>query len=285
MYLKRKADAYLNAWKSDPNRSPLIIKGPRQVGKTETIDYFAAHNYRSVVEINFVEEPKYRAITADGYGADTIVRNISLIDPAKKFIPGDTLIFFDEIQAHPDIVTALKFFKIDGKYDVICSGSMLGISYKQIESNSVGYKTDYEMRSLDFEEFLWARGYDEAVIESMFTHLCDATPFSEVEMNVFSTAFMDYCVLGGMPAVVASHIRTGTFEEHCNCSASLFWTTRRISANTRKDSIRHEFSTCSTIFPCNSPRKTRSSKSARLPAERVSKTIEDAWNGLKPREW
>ena len=63
MYLKRKADAYLNAWKSDPNRSPLIIKGPRQVGKTETIDYFAAHNYRSVVEINFVEEPKYRAIT------------------------------------------------------------------------------------------------------------------------------------------------------------------------------------------------------------------------------
>lgn len=81
---------------------------------------------------------------------------------------------------------------------------MLGISYKQIESNSVGYKTDYEMRSLDFEEFLWARGYDEAVIESMFTHLCDATPFSEVEMNVFSTAFMDYCVLGRMPAVVAS---------------------------------------------------------------------------------
>ena len=194
MYLKRKADAYLNAWKSDPNRSPLIIKGPRQVGKTETIDYFAAHNYRSVVEINFVEEPKYRAITADGYGANTIVRNISLIDPAKKFIPGDTLIFFDEIQAHPDIATALKFFKIDGKYDVICSGSMLGISYKQIESNSVGYKTDYEMRSLDFEEFLWARGYDEAVIESMFTHLCDATPFSEVEMNVFSTAFMDYCL-------------------------------------------------------------------------------------------
>ncbi len=88
----------------------------------------------------------------------------------------------------------------------------MGISYKQIESNSVGYKTDYEMRSLDFEDFLWARGYDEAVIESMFTHLCDATPFSEVEMNVFSTAFMDYCVLGGMPAVVASHIRTGTFE-------------------------------------------------------------------------
>ena len=198
MYLKRKADAYLNAWKSDPNRSPLIIKGPRQVGKTETIDYFAAHNYRSVVEINFVEEPKYRAITADGYGANTIVRNISLIDPAKKFIPGDTLIFFDEIQAHPDIATAL----------------MLGISYKQIESNSVGYKTDYEMRSLDFEEFLWARGYDEAVIESMFTHLCDATPFSEVEMNVFSTAFMDYCVLGGMPAVVFNHIPVQLAKEN-----------------------------------------------------------------------
>ena len=95
MYLKRKADAYLNAWKSDPNRSPLIIKGPRQVGKTETIDYFAAHNYRSVVEINFVEEPKYRAITADGYGADLslihIYTAVSLGDhprfPAARRVP------------------------------------------------------------------------------------------------------------------------------------------------------------------------------------------------------
>ena len=211
-YLRRKADGFLEAWRTDPNRNPLVIKGPRQVGKTETIRRFASRTYDNVIEINFVEEPKYRSITADGYGADQIARNISLIDPSKRFVPGDTLIFFDEIQAFPDIATSLKFFRIDGKYDVICSGSMLGISYRQIESNSVGYKTDYEMYSMDFEEFLWARGYDDGVVDGMLEHLAQSRPFSETEMTVYSGAFMDYCILGGMPAVVALYIGTGLFS-------------------------------------------------------------------------
>ncbi|KFI99093.1 ATP-binding protein [Bifidobacterium stellenboschense] len=211
-YLKRHADDFLGAWKSDPHRLPLIVKGPRQVGKTETIRRFARAHYANVVEINFVEEPKYRAITADGYGADAVVRSISLIDPSKRFLPGETLLFFDEIQAHPDIATTLKFFAIDGRFDVICSGSMLGIGYRRIESNSVGYKTDYEMYSMDFEEYLWARGYGEDTADGMLAHLCEARPFSQVEMSTFSSLFLDYCVLGGMPAVVASSIRTGTFE-------------------------------------------------------------------------
>ncbi|KAB5607416.1 ATP-binding protein [Bifidobacterium jacchi] len=211
-YLKRKADARLDEWKADPGRKPLIIKGPRQVGKTETIRRFAAQHYESVVEINFVEEPQYRTITSDGYGADAIVRNISLIDPSKRFPAGKTLLFFDEMQEFPDIATALKFFKIDGRFDVICSGSMLGIGYTRIESNSVGYKTDYEMRSLDFEEFLWARGYGDDVIDDMLGHLITARPFSAAQMDVFSSLFLDYCTLGGMPEVVASYIEKGTFE-------------------------------------------------------------------------
>ena len=118
----------------NPTRiAPANHQGPSSSRQDRDYRLLLPHNYRSVVEINFVEEPKYRAITADGYGAGYHRPQYFLIDPAKKFIPGDTLIFFDEIQAHPDIVTALKFFKIDGKYDVICSGSMLGISYKQIE--------------------------------------------------------------------------------------------------------------------------------------------------------
>lgn len=215
-YLKRSADVFLESWKSNPHRLPLIIKGPRQVGKTETIRNFARRHYASTVEINFVEEPKYRAITTDGYGADAVIRAISLIDPSKRFIPGKTLLFFDEIQAHPDIATALKFLAIDGRYDVICSGSMLGIGYRQIESNSVGYKTDYEMYSMDFEEYLWARGYDgtgeSGIAESMLDHLRKVQTFSQVEMSTYSSLFLDYCILGGMPAVVASSIRTGTFE-------------------------------------------------------------------------
>ena len=131
---------------------------------------------------------------------------------SKRFIEGETLIFFDELQEFPEIATALKFFKIDGRFDVICSGSMLGINYRKIESNSVGYKTDYEMFSLDFEEFLWAKGYDESFVEDMLEHMRNLTPFNEVQMSVCSSLFLDYCILGGMPAVVREFIVKGTFE-------------------------------------------------------------------------
>ena len=134
------------------------------------------------------------------------------MDPSKRFVEGETLIFFDELQEFPEIATALKFFKIDGRFDVICSGSMLGINYRKIESNSVGYKSDYEMFSLDFEEFLWAKGYDDAFIEDMLEHMRNLTPFNEVQMSVCSSLFLDYCILGGMPAVVREFIVKGTFE-------------------------------------------------------------------------
>ncbi|MBP0962022.1 MAG: ATP-binding protein [Oscillospiraceae bacterium] len=212
MYLKRKIDHILENWKKDSKRMPLIVKGSRQVGKTASIRHFAKNNYDSVIEINFVEEPKYEIITTDGYRTEDIVKNISLIDPSKKFIAGKTLIFFDEIQKFPDIATSLKFFREDGRYDVICSGSMLGINYRSIESNSVGYKKDIIMRSMDFEEFLWAKGYDEKFSSNMFEHMVKQTPFSETELSVLHSLFLDYSVLGGMPAVVSSFIEKNTFE-------------------------------------------------------------------------
>ena len=211
MYLKRKADDFLAQWKSDPDRKPLIIRGPRQVGKTETIRKFAAENYENVIEINFVEQPKYKVITGESYEPGEIIKSISLLDNSKRFVPGKTLLFFDEIQDFPEIATSLKFFCMDGRFDVICSGSMLGINYNRIESNSVGYKTDYTMYSLDFEEFLLAKGYDNAAGE-ILAHMTSRKPFSEVEMKVYSSLFMDYCILGGMPAVIRQYIEKGTFE-------------------------------------------------------------------------
>ena len=212
MYLKRKIDSFLKAWKDDADHKPRIVRGSRQVGKTESINHFAKQNYESVIEINFVRDEKYKGIIADGYEASSIIKNISLIDPTKKFLPGKTLLFFDEITDFPEIATSLKFFHQDGRFDVICSGSMLGISYKRIEGNSVGYKTDYRMHSMDFEEFLWARGYDAAVSDGLLSHMLDGRPFNELEMKVFHGMFLDFCVLGGMPAVVAEFIRNGTFE-------------------------------------------------------------------------
>ena len=213
IYLKRKIDDFLLKWKADNDRKPLIVKGCRQIGKTESIRHFAkVAGYDSFIEINFVKDEKYKKIIVDGYTASAIIKNISLLDPSKRFIDGKTLIFFDEITEFPDIATSLKFFKEDGRFDVICSGSMLGVNYKKIESNSVGYKTDYEMYSLDFEEFLWAKGYKEDVIEDMLLHMKTFTPFNELEMSVYHGIFLDYVVLGGMPAVVKDYIQKGTFE-------------------------------------------------------------------------
>ena len=210
-YIKRKADCFLAEWKSNPQRLPLIIKGARQIGKTETILNFTSQNYENVIYINFVVDEKYKVIIKDGYAAQSIVKNITLIDPSAKFVPHKTVIVFDELQEFPEIATSLKFFQIDGQYDVICSGSLLGISYSRIQSNSVGYKTDYEMSSLDFEEFLWAKGYDNAA-EEMLLKMKNAAPFSELELKVYSDLFRDFCITGGMPAIVSSYLQKGTFE-------------------------------------------------------------------------
>ena len=212
MYYRRKIDDYLKAWKVDPAHKPLIVKGARQIGKTESITHFAKENYENVVYINFALEKKFMQILADGYDVESVIRNISLVDPSIKFVKGKTILLFDEIQENPDVATTLKSFRTDGNYDVICSGSMLGINYNRIQSNSVGNKTDYEMYSMDFEEFLWAKGYSQEQIDSILTHMIDIKPFNENELAVFKKLFLDYCVLGGMPDVIKLYIETGTFS-------------------------------------------------------------------------
>ena len=212
MYFRRKIDDFLIQWKQDPSHKPLIVKGARQIGKTESILHFANEQYSSVVYINFVLDKKFRMIVSDGYDVDTVIKNISLANPAIRFVAGETIIIFDEIQEYPDVATTLKAFRQDGRFDVICSGSMLGINYKKIHSNSVGNKTDYEMFSMDFEEFLWAKGYGEEQIDSIRKHMIDLKPFSETELNIYKSLFLDYCVLGGMPEVVRGYVETGTFS-------------------------------------------------------------------------
>lgn len=210
--LKRKVDAYLTNWKSNPDRKPLIIKGARQIGKTRSVEWFASQNYKSVIQINFVEQTKYRSIFNDGFEVDSILKNISLLNPEFKFIPGETIFFFDELQACPNCATSLKFFKLDGRFDVICSGSLMGISYKEIESNSVGYKEDYEMYSMDFEEFLWAKGYSDDFVEGLYSHMIELRPFSELQIDTLMELFRDYVIIGGMPEVVATYIRNKNFS-------------------------------------------------------------------------
>ena len=214
LFLHRKIDDYLIEWKKNKDRLPLIIRGARQVGKTSSIEHFAAA-YRCFVEINFIAEPQYKNIFANGYSPDSVIKEITLINPDLQFVPNETLIFFDEMQACPDCATSLKFFKLDGRYDVICSGSMLGINYNEVTSVSVGFKEDIEMHSLDFEEFLWAKGYSRDQVEDIFRHMKNSEPFSRNEYDVWLENFREYMTLGGMPAVVRM------FAEQKNYSGTL----------------------------------------------------------------
>ena len=201
-YLRRKIDSYLDEWFTNKNRKPLIIKGARQIGKTKSIEEFAKRNNLSLVEINFVLNPEYQDIFDNGYEVDKIIQNITFKNPNIDIIPGKTLIFFDEIQRCINAATSLKSFKLDGRFAVICSGSLMGLSYKEIESVSTGHKIDYSMYSMDFEEFLWALGYKDEQIESLYECMKNLTPLSKVQYDVFLEKFHEYMILGGMPEIV-----------------------------------------------------------------------------------
>lgn len=209
--IKRKIEFYLADWKTDKNHLPLIIRGARQVGKTYSIRKFG-QTYKSFIEINFVDNPEFKDIFKFGYSTSEVIKQITFRNPNFKFLPGETLIFFDELQEYPDCSTSLKFFAEDGRFDVICSGSMMGLNYKRISSNSVGYKIDYEMHSLDFEEYLWTKGYDEDFSEELYSYLKNQIPFSDGQFQKMSEYFLEYAVIGGMPAVVKRFLIDGTYS-------------------------------------------------------------------------
>lgn len=214
--LKRKIDQYLIEWKKDKYKMPLIVKGARQIGKTDAIENFVKNNYKSIVEINFALQKQYHDIFDDGFEVDSILKNISLKNPNFEFIPGETLIFFDELQACINCATSLKSFNQDGRFDVICSGLLIGINYKEIESNSVGNKIDYDMYSMDFEEFLWAKGYKEEQIEDLYKCMLEVKPLSNIQYDVMMSNFKEYMIIGGMPAIVNKFVTqknySGTLE-------------------------------------------------------------------------
>lgn len=210
--LKRKIDNYLIKWKNNSNKLPLIIKGARQIGKTNAIRNFGKNNYKTFVEINFALQPQFKTIFNDGFEVDNIIKNITLKMPELKLNEYNTLIFFDEMQDCVSTATSLKAFREDGRYDVICSGSLMGINYKEIESNSVGNKEDYIMNSLDFEEFLWAKGYTDEHINDLYKCMIELKPLSDIQYNVMMSNFKEYMIVGGMPAIVNQFVTNKNFS-------------------------------------------------------------------------
>ena len=210
--LKRKIDDFLINWKNSSSKLPLIVKGARQIGKTNAIRNFGNNNYKTFIEINFALQPQFKTIFEEGFEVDNIIKNITLKMPELELNEHNTLIFFDEMQDCVSTATSLKAFREDGRYDVICSGSLMGINYKEIESNSVGNKEDYIMKSLDFEEFLWAKGYSNEQIDDLYKHMLDLKPLSNMQYDVMISNFKEYMIVGGMPAIVSQFVQNKNFS-------------------------------------------------------------------------
>ena len=217
--LKRKIDQRLQEWKRSPNRKPLLIKGCRQCGKTYSVLDFAKKNYKHVVYLNFFENPDYCSVFEGSLEIDNITMLLSaLLGSEAVFEPGNTILVLDEIQECPDARTALKFFHLDGRYDVIGTGSLLGVrGYgKEPKSIPVGYETTIDMSPLDFEEFLWANGISEVVIDSLRKNIRGVTPVPAALHKKMRQLLLQYTVVGGMPDVVQTFVDTKRLDEVLN---------------------------------------------------------------------
>ena len=210
--LRRKINETLLAWKRSPDRKPLIVKGCRQCGKTFSVLQFAKENYEHVVYLNFFQDANYRAIFSGSLDVDRLVMTTSaLLGPDAVFEPGKTIVILDEIQECPEARTALKFFKLDGRYDVVGTGSLLGVcGYgREPKSIPVGYETVVDMYPLDFEEFLWANGISEQVIRLLRDSLEKETPVPEAIHHRLRELLLQYVVIGGLPAAVQLFVDSG----------------------------------------------------------------------------
>ena len=208
--LRRKIQDTLLQWKKTPGHKPLVIKGCRQCGKTFSVREFAKKNYKHEVYLNFLQDSSYASIFSGSLEVNHLVMMMSALLPDAVFEAGTTAIILDEIQDCPDARTALKFFHLDGRFDVICTGSLLGVrGYgKEPKSVPVGYETVIDMFPLDFEEFLWANGISEPMISVLKECLKKESPVPEALHNRFRQLLLQYVVVGGMPEAVQLFVDT-----------------------------------------------------------------------------
>ncbi|MBQ0121092.1 MAG: ATP-binding protein [Bacteroidales bacterium] len=207
---KRKITSILKDWKSDPDRNPIIVKGCRQCGKTFSVKDFAYKNYKNVIYMDFHEQQGLRELFADSLTVDYLTMAISAAMPDAVFAPHETCIIFDEIQECPRARTSLKYFKLDGRYDVICTGSLLGVNgyNSSMESIPVGYETVIDMYPMDFEEWLWANGIKQSVFDFLKKSLVDETPVATAIHNRMRQLLLEYVIVGGMPRAVSTFLDT-----------------------------------------------------------------------------
>lgn len=212
--LRRKIYDKLLAWKNNKGKKDaILLRGVRQCGKTYIVREFGKREYKNFIEINFIERPDMQAVFSENLDVDSMVQQIKLSMPGCQFIPGETLLFLDEIQDAPNARTSLKFWTQDGRFDCIASGSLLGIDYKNEVSIPVGYEQQLIMRTLDFEEFLWALGAEVNLKEMLAPYVDGAKRVPEAMHNSLNKYLQEYMVVGGLPEVVDTYIATKDFYQ------------------------------------------------------------------------
>ena len=211
--LERKAFNFLENWKNTKQNECLLIKGARQIGKTFIVREFAKNHYENFIEINFEKNPEMKAAFDGSLDVENLIKEITVRIPRIKLVPNKTLLFLDEIQACPQARTALKFLAQQNNFDVIATGSLLGINYKDISSIPVGYERQYEMHSLDFEEFLWAIGIDKTVISSLKNNFDKNIPVPDETNKIMQKYLREFMLVGGMPAVINKFLETNNYNE------------------------------------------------------------------------
>ena len=212
--LRRKIYDKLLAWKNNKGKKDaILLRGVRQCGKTYIVREFGKREYKNFIEINFIERPDMQAVFSGNLDVDNMVQQIKLSMPGCQFIPGETLLFLDEIQDVPNARTSLKFWTQDGRFDCIASGSLLGMDYKNEVSIPVGYERQLIMRTLDFEEFIWALGAEVNLKEMLAPYVDGAKRVPEAMHNSLNKYLQEYMVVGGLPEVVDTYIATKDFYQ------------------------------------------------------------------------
>lgn len=214
---KRKIEKELIEWKESlkVKKKGLILKGMRQIGKTYIVKYFAQKNYNNVIYINFKVDISMKKAFEGDLQVSTIIMNLSILNPTFKFIPNETVIILDEIQECAGARASIKPFMEDGKFDIIATGSLLGI--KGYNNNyhggvSVGFEHTIYMRAMDFEEFLWAKGVNEEILKCVFECFNNKKKIPDLLHENLHKLFKEYICVGGLPAVVDSFIKTNDFR-------------------------------------------------------------------------
>ncbi|MBO7352451.1 MAG: ATP-binding protein, partial [Candidatus Methanomethylophilaceae archaeon] len=213
--LKRKIYSEMLEWKSGHDKC-LLIKGQRQVGKSYIVERFGENEYESFVKIDFSQDDSLVKLFSDRR-VDEMVKAIGLYT-GKEIIPGKTLLFLDEIQECPQAYSALKSFSLDGRYDVIASGSLIGVERKGKKTSAdplipLGYETEITMYGLDFEEFLWAAGVKDDIIDEIKESIRSRTGMSAFILDRISKLFREYMIAGGMPESVQAYVDSGKFSD------------------------------------------------------------------------